>query len=56
MISIGVAITELDYVGDHPRAYGPAKVIAWGAGAGVLLSGAVGLICVAMLKAASSTT
>jgi hypothetical protein len=26
----GVAIHELSYASDHPYAYGPAKVIAWG--------------------------
>lgn len=39
-----VAKTELDYVSAHPYAFGPAKVIAWGAGAGVLISLAVGLL------------
>ena len=34
----GVALTEINYVSGHPNAYGPAKVIAWGAGAGVLVS------------------
>ncbi len=44
VVFVGVAIDELQYVGDHPYRYGPAKVIAWGAGAGAVLSVAVGLI------------
>ncbi|MGB1582463.1 MAG: hypothetical protein ACPHCI_01605 [Solirubrobacterales bacterium] len=44
LIFAGVAKTELDYVSAHPYAFGPAKVIAWGAGAGVLISLAVGLL------------
>lgn len=44
LIFLGVMKTELDYVSAHPFAYGPAKVIAWGAGAGALISAAVGLL------------
>jgi hypothetical protein len=44
LIFAGVAKTELAYVSSHPYAFGPAKVIAWGAGAGVLISLAVGLL------------
>lgn len=43
-IFAGVTLTELNYIADHPDAYGPAKVVAWGAGAGVLLSVAVALL------------
>lgn len=34
---VGIGFHELNYAGGHPYQYGPAKVIAWGAGAGVLL-------------------
>lgn len=44
LIFAGVAKTELAYASAHPYAFGPAKVIAWGAGAGVLISIAVGLL------------
>lgn len=44
LIFAGVTKTELDYVSAHPYAFGPAKVIAWGAGAGLLISLAVGLL------------
>jgi hypothetical protein len=50
-IFLGVLITEIDYVYDHPFRYGPAKVIAWGAGGGALLSLAVALHAVATLRA-----
>jgi hypothetical protein len=43
-VFIGVAVTEINYVSGHPYAYGPAKVIAWGAGAGALLSAALALL------------
>lgn len=46
IVFIGVAITEISYAGAHPFAYGPAKVIAWGAGAGALLSAAVALLAI----------
>lgn len=41
---LAVAIHEFDYANSHPFAYGPAKVIAWGA-----LSGAVLALGVALL-------
>jgi hypothetical protein len=41
VVFAGVGIHELNYASDHPYAYGPAKVIAWGAGAGALLALAV---------------
>ena len=44
VIFAGVALHELSYAGDHPYSYGPAKVIAWAAGAGALLSAAVGIL------------
>jgi Mn2+/Fe2+ NRAMP family transporter len=51
VISIGVAVHELQYAGDHPYAYGPAKVIAWGAGAGALLALAVALLAFGLIRA-----
>lgn len=33
IVFMGVAVHELNYASDHAYAYGPAKVIAWGAGA-----------------------
>ena len=30
VIFAGVGLHELSYASDHPHAYGPAKVIAWG--------------------------
>jgi hypothetical protein len=44
IVSVIVVIEELTYVSHHPYAYGPAKVIAWGAGAGAVLAVAVGLL------------
>lgn len=44
VIFVGVGVNELQYASNHPYAYGPAKVIAWGAGAGALLSAAVALL------------
>ena len=38
---------EFSYAGSHPYAYGPAKVIATGALAGVALSIAVALLALA---------
>ncbi len=43
LIFAGVVKTELDYASAHPFAFGPAKVIAWCAGAGVLLALALAL-------------
>jgi hypothetical protein len=48
IIFIGVLIDELSYASGHPYAYGPAKVIAWGAGGGATLSVAVGLLAYAV--------
>jgi hypothetical protein len=50
VVFAGVGIHELNYASDHPYAYGPAKVIAWGAGAGVLLALAVAGLAVALLR------
>jgi hypothetical protein len=44
VVFVGVAVHELNYASGHPYAYGPAKVIAWGAGAGALLSVAVAVL------------
>jgi hypothetical protein len=41
VIFAGAAVNELSYVSSHPYAYGPAKVIAWACGAGLLVSIAV---------------
>lgn len=38
-----VAVHEFNYASGHPYAYGPAKVIAWGALAGAVLAIAVAL-------------
>jgi hypothetical protein len=50
----GVGLHELNYASDHPYAYGPAKVIAWGAGAGALLSVAVGILGLALARSSQS--
>lgn len=50
VIFVGVLVTEINYVNDHPFRYGPAKVIAWAAGAGALLSAAVGIHAIASLR------
>jgi hypothetical protein len=50
VIFVGVALTEIDYVNDHPFRYGPAKVIAWAAGGGAVLAVAVALIGVALMR------
>ena len=52
-ISVGVVITELQYVSDHPYRYGPAKVIAWTAGAGGLISLAVGSLAAGLARLSS---
>jgi hypothetical protein len=41
LVFVGVVFHELIYASEHPFRYGPAKVIAWAAGAGASLSGAV---------------
>lgn len=48
--AIGVGIHEFNYVSDHPYAYGPAKVIAWGGCAGAVLSVAVALLAFALTR------
>jgi peptidoglycan/LPS O-acetylase OafA/YrhL len=50
VILAGVSVNELNYVSDHPYAYGPAKVIAWAAAGGVLLAIAIGLLAWVMLR------
>lgn len=50
VIFVGVGITEINYVAGHPNAYGPAKVIAWGAGAGALLSAAIASLGAAVMR------
>jgi hypothetical protein len=47
---IGVAIHEFSYASDHPYAYGPAKVIAWGGCAGAVLCVAVALLAFALTR------
>ena len=51
VVLIAVAVHELNYASAHPYAYGPAKVIAWGAGAGALLSVAVAILGYALTRA-----
>jgi hypothetical protein len=48
VVLIGVAVHELSYASNHPHAFGPAKVIAWGAAAAALLAVAVGLLAFAL--------
>ena len=50
IVFAGVGIHELGYASDHPFAYGPAKVIASAAGAGVLLAVALGLLAHALTR------
>jgi len=50
LIFAGVAITEISYVGSHPYAYGPAKVIAWAAGGGAILSVVGALLGITLLR------
>jgi hypothetical protein len=45
-----VAIHAFDYASGHPYAYGPAKVIAWGGVAGVVVSIGVGLLGYALTQ------
>lgn len=47
---LGVAIHEFNYASDHPYAYGPAKVIAWGGCAGAVLCVAVLLVGYAVTR------
>ena len=51
LVFLGVGLHELNYASDHPHAYGPAKVIAWGAFAGAMLSVAVGLLAYSVTHA-----
>jgi hypothetical protein len=46
----GVAIHELNYASDHPYAYGPANVIAWAGGGGVVLASAIALVGFALSR------
>jgi hypothetical protein len=50
IVFVGVGVTELNYVSGHRYAYGPAKVIAWGAGAGALLAAAVALLAISLAR------
>jgi hypothetical protein len=50
IIFIVVVIEEATYASNHPYAYGPARIIAWGAGAGALLSVGVGLLAYSRLR------
>ncbi len=50
IVFMGVTVEELAYASSHPYAYGPAKVIAWGAGAGALISVAVGLLAFSLTR------
>ena len=50
LVFAGVGVHELSYASDHPHAYGPAKVIAWGAGAGALLALAVAGLARTLLR------
>jgi nucleoside phosphorylase len=50
VVFMGVAVHELGYASDHPHAFGPAHVIAWGAGGGVVLALAVMLLAWALMK------
>ncbi len=50
IVFVGVTVEELSYASNHPYAYGPAKVIAWGAGAGAVLSVAVALLAFSLTR------
>jgi hypothetical protein len=50
IIFAGVGLDELNYASNHPYAYGPAKVIAWAAGAGLVLSVAVALLAYTLAR------
>jgi hypothetical protein len=50
IVFVGVTVNELSYASGHPYAYGPAKVIAWGAGAGAVLSVAVAALGYALTR------
>ncbi len=51
VVFAGVGVHELQYASGHPFAYGPAKVIAYGAGAGALLAATVALLAVGLTRA-----
>ena len=53
LIAAAVILEELSYVSAHPYAYGPAKVIAWAAGGGLLLSLSVMLLSAAQFRKAN---
>jgi hypothetical protein len=50
IVFVGVAVHEIAYASDHPYQYGPAHVIAWGAGAGALISASVCLLALAVMR------
>lgn len=52
LVCAGVAITELNYIAGHPYSYGPAKVIAWGAGGAMLGCISAALLGFALLRTA----
>jgi hypothetical protein len=54
LILVGVAVHEINYASSHPYRYGPAKVIAWAAGASAILGAAVGLLAFALLRESRS--
>lgn len=54
IVFIGVAVNELSYASSHAYAYGPAKVIAWAACAGAVLSVAVSLLAYAAIRETES--
>lgn len=49
VVFLGVGVHELDYAGDHPHAYGPAKVIAWAAFAGAAVAASVAVLAFALI-------
>ena len=51
VVFVGVGVHELTYASDHPYAYGPAKVIAWGAAGGALLALAVAVLAFGLIRA-----
>jgi hypothetical protein len=56
LVFVGVGVHELSYASAHPYKYGPAKVIAWSAGAGALLAVAVGIVAAALLRTPSGAS
>jgi len=48
LVLIDVAVHEVRYASDRPFSYGPAKVIAWGAGGSALLAVAVVLMAIGL--------